>query len=77
MLRSKQMNRIVTVRLPEDLAYRLDRNSKKAGVSPSQMIRALLAKAQQDQHEEPAFPRLAGCIAGPADLSSRKGFSKI
>jgi hypothetical protein len=68
------MGNTITVRLPEDLAKWLDRAAKKAGVPRGRIIRDQLEKARQGK--EPTFMRMAGCVSGPADLSSRKGFSK-
>ncbi len=67
------MSNTFTARLPEDLAEWLDYASRRTGVSKSGIIRAALEKARSSPRL--AFLRLAGTVAGPADLSSRKGFS--
>ena len=67
------MRNTISVRLPQDLAQWLESAATKAGLSQGQIIRDQLEKARSA--EEPAFMRLAGRIAGPSDLSSRKGFS--
>lgn len=68
------MRNTLTVRLPEDLAEWLDNTAQKTGVSQGKIIRDQLEKARTG--EERPFLRLAGKVSGPADLSSRKGFSR-
>ena len=68
------MRNTLTVRLPEDLAEWLDKTAKRTGVSQGKIIRDQLEKARMSG--ERPFLRLAGKVAGPADLSTRKGFSK-
>ncbi|MCZ2148889.1 MAG: ribbon-helix-helix domain-containing protein [Bryobacterales bacterium] len=68
------MRNTITVRLPEDLAEWLESTAAKTGVSQSRIIRDQLEKARKV--EDRPFLRLAGRVAGPADLSTRKGFSK-
>jgi len=68
------MSAIITVRLPEDLAEWLDGAARKAGVPRSVIVRDQLELARQAQKR--LFPRLAGAVSGPPDLSTRKGFAK-
>jgi predicted DNA-binding protein len=68
------MRNAITVRLPEELAEWLEATAAKTGVSQGKFIREQLEKARVV--EERPFLRLAGRIAGPANLSARKGFSK-
>ena len=68
------MSNTITVRLPDDVAEWLNETSRKTGVPKGQIIREQLDKARSA--EERPFLRLAGTIAGPADLSKRKGFSR-
>jgi predicted transcriptional regulator len=67
------MSNTLTVRLPEDLAKWLDEAARKSGVSRGRIVRAELERARSGA--EGGFMRLAGAVAGPEDLSSRKGFS--
>ena len=67
------MGNTLTVRLPEDLAEWLDETARRSGVSRGRVVRAELEKARSTS--QPSFMRLAGAVNGPADLSSRKGFS--
>jgi hypothetical protein len=67
------MRNTITVRLPDDLADWLQGVAAKTGVSQGKIIREQLEKARDAKPRE--FLRLAGKISGPADLSSRKGFS--
>lgn len=68
------MRNTITVRLSDELAEWLENTAARSGISQGRIIREQLetARTQQDQ----PFMRLAGKIAGSADLSARKGFSK-
>jgi hypothetical protein len=68
------MRNTITVRIPEDLAEWLQATAQRSGVSQGHIIREQLARARA-QEPQP-FLRLAGKVSGPADLSTRKGFSK-
>jgi predicted transcriptional regulator len=68
------MGNTITVRLPEDLAEWLEQTARKTGLPRGRIIRDELEKARKS--ETRPFLRLAGVIAGPKDLSKRKGFSK-
>jgi hypothetical protein len=60
--------------LPDDLAHWLDETARKTGVPKGRIIREELEKARTSR--ERPFLRLAGAVSGPANLSSRKGFSR-
>jgi predicted transcriptional regulator len=68
------MSNTITVRLPDDVAEWLNETARKTGVPKGRIIREQLDKARSA--EKRPFLRLAGTIAGPADLSKRKGFSR-
>jgi predicted DNA-binding protein len=68
------MRNTISVRLPEHFAEWLERTAERTGRSQGGIIREQLEKARGE--EERPFMRLAGSVAGPARLSSRKGFSK-
>ncbi|MBV9082437.1 MAG: ribbon-helix-helix protein, CopG family [Acidobacteriaceae bacterium] len=74
VLHLQQMRNAITVRLPAELAEWLESTAAKTGVSQGNFIRQQLENAR-DLEDRP-FLRLAGRIAGPAKLSSRKGFSE-
>ena len=74
VLHFKQMSNTITVRLPGDLAEWLEQTARKTGLPRGRIIREELEKARKS--ETRPFLRLAGAIAGPKDLSKRKGFSK-
>jgi hypothetical protein len=67
------MSKTITVRLPEDLAEWLETSARKTGVPKGRIVREQLEKAQHTARRP--FLRWAGAIAGPGDLSMRKGFS--
>jgi len=68
------MGNTLTVRLPEDLAEWLDEAARTAGVSRSRIVKMELERARKSSKRP--FLRLAGAVKGPADLSTRKGFSR-
>lgn len=68
------MGNTLTIRLPKDLAERLDDAARRSGVSRGRIVRAELEKAR-DAAELPVL-RWAGDVSGPADLSMRKGFGR-
>jgi predicted transcriptional regulator len=67
------MSNAITVRLPEDLAEWLDQTARRTGVPKGRIIREELEKGRNSGQRP--FLRLAGTVSGPADLSTRKGFS--
>jgi predicted transcriptional regulator len=68
------MSNTITVRLPDDLAEWLEDAARKTGMAKGRIIREELEKARKSADRP--FLRLAGAIAGPRDLSTRKGFSR-
>ena len=68
------MGDTITVRLPEDLAEWLRETARKTGAAKGRIVREELEKARRA--EKRGFMRLAGAVAGPKDLSTRKGFSR-
>jgi predicted transcriptional regulator len=73
VLRLEQMSNTITVRIPGDLAQWLDETARKTGVPKGRIVRDQLEKARQSEGQP--FLRHAGAVAGPANLSTRKGFS--
>ena len=74
VLHFEQMSNTITVRVPEDLAEWLNDAARRTGVPKGRIIREQLEKARNSPGRP--FLRLAGMVTGPADLSSRKGFSR-
>jgi Ribbon-helix-helix protein, copG family len=74
VLHFEQMSNTITVRVPEDLAAWLDEAARKAGVSKGRLIRDELERARKAERRP--FLKLVGVIAGPPDLSTRKGYSR-
>jgi hypothetical protein len=74
VLHFEQMSNTITVRLPDDLAEWLDQTARKTGTPKGRIIREELEKARKSA--KLPFLRLAGAVAGPVDLSTRKGFSR-
>jgi predicted DNA-binding protein len=69
------MSNTLTFRVPDELAEWLSDAARRTGVPVSQIIREQLEKAREEDGNQ-RFLRHAGAINGPADLSSRKGFSR-
>jgi len=74
VLRFEQMGNTITVRLPEDLAEWLELAARKTGGPKGRLVREELERARNSAQRP--FLRWAGAIAGPGDLSMRKGFSR-
>ncbi len=68
------MGHTITVRLDDALADWLEDTSRRTGRSQGEIIREQLERARGEKRQR-RFMRLAGCIDGPRELSSRKGFS--
>ena len=68
------MSKAVTVRIPSDLAQWLDETSRKTGVPKGRIIREELERARKSEGRP--FMQLAGVVDRPANLSTRKGFSR-
>lgn len=69
------MGQTLTIRLTRDLARWLEETARRTGVSQGEIVRTQLERAHSEKKARP-FMRLAGCVEGASDLSSRKGFSK-
>jgi Arc/MetJ-type ribon-helix-helix transcriptional regulator len=72
-------SRTITVRLPEALADEIETESRKRGLSKSDVVRERLERARQDTKTAlpPHLERIADLIGSvdddvPSDLSSRK-----
>jgi predicted transcriptional regulator len=68
------MGSTITVRLPDDLAQWLETTARQTGIPKGRIVRDELEKARSTAKRP--FLRWAGAIAGPNDLSTRKGFSR-
>lgn len=69
-----QVSNTLTIRLPRELAEWLDRTARKSGMARGQIVRLELERARSSSKQK--FLRLAGAVEGPANLSTRKGFSR-
>jgi len=69
------MGDTITIRLTEELADWLRNTARKTGVPVGRLVREQLERAKRETGDKP-FMRHCGSISGPADLSSRKGFSR-
>jgi len=68
------MGNTLTIRLPEDLDEWLAQTARRTGLPRGRIIRQELERARSS--DKRPFLRLAGAVAGPVDLSTRKGFSR-
>jgi Arc/MetJ-type ribon-helix-helix transcriptional regulator len=69
--------RTITVRLPKALADEIETESRKRGVSKSDVVRERLERAREDTKLPPHLEDIADLIGSidddlPADLSARK-----
>ena len=69
------MSNTLTIRLPEDMIEWLKETSQRTGIPVGRLVREQLETARA-QTGKKLFMRHAGTISGPADLSSRKGYSR-
>jgi len=69
------MSHTLTIRLTEELLAWLKEVSRRTGVPVGRIIRQHLESAKSEKGNQ-QFLRHDGKINGPADLSSRKGFSR-
>jgi hypothetical protein len=64
-----RMSHRITIRLTKNLAAWLEETASRLGFSQGQVVRDQLEKARNNRAQQP-FMRLAGCFAGPRDLSN-------
>ncbi len=70
------MSNTLTVRLPEELLQRLREKSRCTGLPVGRVVRQAVENALLED-EQPPWKKYVGILkGGPADLSSRKGFSR-
>jgi hypothetical protein len=69
------MSHTITIRLTEEEADWLAETARKTGMPAGRIVRQQLQKAKAESGSQ-RFLRLAGKISGPANLSSRKGYSR-
>ncbi len=70
------MSHTLTIRLTEELAEWLEETARATGLPAGRIIREQLEKARAESGKQ-RYMRLAGKVKGlPADLSTRKGFSR-
>ena len=69
------MSHTITIRLSKELAEWLVETARRTGVPQGKLVRDQLEKAKAVAGSRP-YMRWAGCVNGPKDLSTRKGFSK-
>ena len=69
------MSNTLTVRLSDELLGWLKQTSQETGVPMGRLVREHLESARAKKGQQ-RFLRHAGTIDGPADLSSRKGYSR-
>lgn len=69
------MGHTIMIRLTHELAAWLAEQAATTGVPQGKIVRDQLEKAKATSARQ-RFMRLAGCVRGPKDLSSRKGFPR-
>ena len=68
------MSHTITIRLSEELAAWLAESAERTGLPSGRIIRQQLERARAESGSQ-RFLKHAGKLAGPEDLSSRKGFA--
>ncbi|MCC6197942.1 MAG: ribbon-helix-helix domain-containing protein [Burkholderiales bacterium] len=69
------MSQTITIRITKELADWLEQVSRRSGIPRGRIIREELERARADRSGK-AYMRLAGCVHGARDLSTRKGFAR-
>jgi hypothetical protein len=69
------MGHTLTIRLTREQAEWLAEASARSGVPQGKLVRDQIDRLRE-RGTSRSFLRLAGCVRGPKDLSSRKGFSR-
>jgi hypothetical protein len=69
------MSHTISIRLTEEEADWLAETARKTGMPAGRIVRQQLQRAKAESGSQ-RFLRLAGKISGPANLSSRKGYSR-
>jgi hypothetical protein len=75
VLQCWHMSHTLTIRLTEELLAWLKETSRETGVPVGRLVRQQLESAKAKGGEQ-KFMRHVGALSGPADLSSRKGYSR-
>ncbi|MGH9501069.1 MAG: ribbon-helix-helix domain-containing protein [Terriglobales bacterium] len=69
------MSHTFTIRLTEPIMTWLKQESERTGIPVGRIIREQIERAMETPGSQP-FLRHAGKFTGPANMSSRKGFSR-
>ena len=70
------MSHTLTIRLTDDLRDWLKEKSRRTGVPVGRLIRQHLETAKSNGGEQRFLRHIGAIRGGPADVSSRKGFSR-
>jgi len=70
------MSHTLTIRLTDELLEWLKEKSRRTGVPVGRLIRQQLETAKANGGEQRFLRHIGAIRGGPADLSSRKGFSR-
>lgn len=72
-----KMSHTLTIRLTQELLDWLKETSRRTGIPVGRIVREQIEEAKANRRADKPFMRHAGAIRGlPADLSTRKGFSR-
>ena len=76
VLQYRQMSHTLTIRLTEELLTWLKETSRVTGVPVGKLVREELESAKAKRGKQRFLRHLGAIKGGPADLSSRKGYSR-
>ena len=76
VLQCRHMSQTLTIRLTDELLAWLKETSRRTGVPMGRLVREQLESARSNGGKQKFMRHVGAFSGGPADLSSRKGFSR-
>lgn len=70
------MNETVTIRLGDELAYALDEEARRTGLTKGEIARQALKERLRSAGKLSVMERHFGSMSGPADLSTNKAYRR-
>ena len=70
------MNETLTIRLGEELAEALEKESRNTGLSKGEIARQAISERLQSAGKLSVMPHYFGVMKGPSDLSTNKAYRR-